>query len=40
MGYPTLPYGVKVEGRGEVCVGGRVGYPITPYPTLLSSCGL
>ena len=42
MGYPTLPYGVKVEGRGEV--GGRsehwVGYPSAPYPTLLSSSGL
>ena len=38
--YPTLPYGVKVEGRGEVCVGGRVGYPTAPYPTLRSSCGL
>ena len=44
MGYPTLPYGVKVEGRGEVGGGGRsehwVGYPTAPYPTLRSSSGL
>ena len=43
MGYPTLSYGVKVEGRSEVCLcvcggggGGRselwVGYPTAPYP--------
>ena len=36
VGYPTLPYGVIVEGRGEV--GGRsehwVGYPTVPYLTL------
>ena len=36
MGYPTLPYGVKVEGRGEV--GGGVGVNIEwvtlPYCTL------
>ena len=31
MGYPTLPYGVKVEGRGEVCWGGTLPHPILPY---------
>ena len=34
MGYPTLPYGVKVEGRGEVCVGVgwvTLSHPILPY---------
>ena len=31
--YPTLPYGVKVEGRGEVCVGG-VGWVTLPHPIL------
>ena len=31
-GYPTLPYGVKVEDRGEVCVG--VGWVILPHPIL------
>ena len=40
--YPTLPYGVKVEGRGEVGVRSEhlVGYPTVPYPTLQSSSGL
>ena len=33
MGYPTLPYGVKVEGRGEVCVCGGGGVTL-PHPTL------
>ena len=34
--YPTLPYGVKVEGRGEVCVcvGGGVGWVTLPHPIL------
>ena len=35
MGYPTLPYGVKVEGRGEVLgVGVNIGWVTLPHPTL------
>ena len=34
VGYPTLPYGVKVEGRGEVGVGVNIGWVILPLPTL------
>ena len=30
----TLPYGVKVEGRGEVCGGGGVGWVTLPHPIL------
>ena len=30
----TLPYGVKVEGRGEVCVWGGVGWVTLPHPIL------
>ena len=46
IGWGTLSYGVKVEGRGEVGGGGGgrsehcVGYPTVPYPTLRSSSGL
>ena len=41
--YPTLPYGVKVEGRGEVGVrnlGVNIWWGTLPYPTLQSSSGL
>ena len=37
MGYPTLPYGVKMEGRGEVLGGGvgvNIGWVTLPNPTL------
>ena len=38
MGYPTLPYGVKVEAKvGVKCVcvwGGGVGWGTLPHPTL------
>ena len=43
MGYPTLPYGVEVEGRGEVGVGVgvNIGWVTLPTsPTLRSSSGL
>ena len=42
MGYPTVPYGVKVEGRGEVLggVGVSIGWVTPPHPTLRSSSGL
>ena len=30
----TLPYGVKVEGSGEVGVGVNIGWVTLPHPTL------
>ena len=37
----TLPYPTELKWKvGVKCVGGRVGYPTAPYPTLLSSSGL
>ena len=37
----ALPYGVQVEGRGEVGeVGVNIGWVTLPHPTLRSSSGL
>ena len=41
VGYPTLPYRVKVEGRSEVeGVEVNIGWVTLPHPTLRSSIGL